>query len=121
MPDAYLKQVIIGRRQVPRQIHAVVKQSQDINVRSRRTEHHKVSPRAALSSDMQGPNARLNVVSRFAAQDISSTLQGLNGERNRFSVGAGLALTEGFGRPLQYFNVVLFSLPTEPNRSNLFH
>lgn len=41
--------------------------------------------------------------------------------RHRFSVGAGLLYTEDFDRPLQYFNVVLLSLSTEPNRPNWPH
>jgi hypothetical protein len=70
---------------------------------------------------MQCPNAWLDVFACSGAQNIRSTLQGLDSERNRFSVGAGLTLTEGLDRPLQDFNVVLFSLLTEPNRPNWSH
>jgi hypothetical protein len=67
---------------------------------------------------MQWPNAWLDVFACPGTQNIGSTLQGLDGERNCFSVGAGLTLTESLDRPLQDFNVVLFSLLTEPNRPN---
>jgi len=94
--------VIVGRRQMPWQVHAVVKQSQDINARPGRTEHHKMPPGAPLSSDMQCSNAWLYAFAYLGAQKIRSTLQGLDCERNRLSV-------------------VLFSLLTEPNRPKLSH
>jgi hypothetical protein len=84
---------------MPWQVHAVVKQSQDINLRSDRTEHHKMPPGAPLSSDMQCPNAWLDVFAYLGAQNIRSTLQGLDCERNRFSMVVGLILTEGLDRP----------------------
>jgi hypothetical protein len=70
---------------------------------------------------MQRPNAWLDVFTRSGAQNIRTTLQGLDCKRNRFSVGAGLTLTEGLDRPLQDFDVVLLSLATESNRPNLSH
>lgn len=113
--------VIVGRRPMPWQIHPVVKQPQNVNIRSGRTEHHKVSSSTPLSGHVQRSNAWLDVFARSGAQNIRPTLQGLDGERNCFRVGAGLTLTEGLDRPLQDFNVVLFSLLTEPNRPNLSH
>ena len=70
---------------------------------------------------MQCPNAWLDVFARSGTQNIGSLLQGLFGQRNRFSVGTGLTLTEGLDRPLQDFSVILFSLLTESNRPNLSH
>ena len=54
---------------------------------------------SAPSSDMQCPNAWLDVFACPGAQNIRSTLQGLDCERNRFSVVVGLILTEGLDRP----------------------
>ncbi len=110
-----------GRRQMPWQVHTVVKQPQDIHIRANSTEHHKVSPSAPLLSDMQCPNSWLDVFARSGAQNIRPIPQRLDCERNRFCVGAGLPLTESLGCPLQDVNEVLFSLLTEPNGPNLFH
>jgi hypothetical protein len=70
---------------------------------------------------MQSSNALLNVFARSGAQNIRTTLQGLDCERNSFRIGAGLPLTEGLDCPLQDVNEVLFSLLTEPNGPNLSH
>ena len=80
-----------------------------------------MAPRAPLPRDVQGPNASLDVIPCSGAQNIGPTLQSLDRKGYRFSVGAGLPFTEGLGRPLQDFNVVLLSLSTEPNRPNLPH
>jgi hypothetical protein len=103
------------------QIHAVVEQPQNIDVCPSHTEHHKVAPRTPLPRDMQGPNAWLDVIAFSGTWNIRSVLQSLDRTRHRFSVVAGPVRTEGLGRPLQDFNVVLFRLLSEPNRPNLPH
>jgi len=54
---------------MPGQVHAVVKQTQDIDALIfGLTEQHKVTPTSALASNVQGADAGLDVVSRFGTQ-----------------------------------------------------
>ena len=80
-----------------------------------------MSPHTSLPRHVQGPNAWLDIVACDGAYNIRPALQCLDSKRHRFSVGAGLALSDGLGRPLQDFNVVLFGLLTEPNSPSLPH
>ena len=51
---------------MPGQVHAVVKQAQDIDILIfGLSEDHKVTPTSALASHMQGADAGPDVVSRF--------------------------------------------------------
>jgi hypothetical protein len=54
---------------MPSQVHAVVKQAQDINVLIfGLSEDQKVTPTSALASHMQGADAGPDVVARFGTQ-----------------------------------------------------
>ena len=66
---------------MPGQVHAVVKQTQDIDALIfGLTEQHKVTPTSALASHVQGADAGLDVVSRFGTQLFWPVMQGLDGQ-----------------------------------------
>ena len=66
---------------MPGQVHAVVKQTQDIDALIfGLTEQYKVTPTPALASNVQGADAGLDVVSRFGTQLFWPVMQGLDGQ-----------------------------------------
>ena len=80
---------------MPRQIHAVVEQSQNIdNVISSDSEDHEMSASSSLSGNMQGAHACLNLVSRLGTRNLWPVLERIDRERHGFSLFLGLPVTE---------------------------
>lgn len=101
----------VGRRQVTRQIHAVVKQSEHFDDQSVRgwgnPEDDEVSSLAPVAGDVQGMDVRADVLTEPRSDHIGALCQILQCAVQGLGIGSGLGPPEILDGPAQDGLVVL--------------
>ena len=103
-------------RQMLGQIHAVMKQADDIDgLTVRHPEDHQMAAFSAQSCDMQCPNTQPDIVADFAAHNVGTIGQRLQCKRQRFKVLIRLKCTELIIRPNKRIQQIEFGLFGQPD------
>lgn len=86
---------VVGSQHMPGQVHAVVKQAQDIDALILGlSEHHKMTPASAPASHVQRTDAGLDIFACFDTQLFWPVMQRLDGQSQRLCVSLGLAFAK---------------------------
>jgi len=100
---------------MPGQVHAVMKQSQDIDATILSLpEHHKVTPLSAKAGHMQGSDTWFDFVARLGARKQRAVMQSLDGQSQSLGVNVRLSLSEILNGPNQDLHKIQLSLSGKP-------